>query len=86
MNIGNLVGFILPPLIDLINKRIANHETRFFISMLICALVGVIINLDKIREPWDLIANASVVFASAQITYNAYWKRSDTRTKMFDEK
>ena len=78
----DFAGFILPPFIDLINRRIANSKVRFWISILACVAVAVVLNLDKINNPDELLGKASLVFAQAQIVYKTYWEKSAIRGKM----
>jgi len=82
MDLTNLIGFILPPFIDLINTRVANSIVRFWISMLFCVAVGVIINLEKIKNPEEFLGSIALVFATAQITYKTYWEKSAPRQEL----
>ena len=81
----DLVGFFLPPVIDIINSKVENSKLRYWVSMLLCFVVGVLVNLDKIKDPQSLLANAALVFTSAQVTYHTYWEKSDVRAKMFGQ-
>ena len=78
----DFAGFILPPFIDLINRNIANSTVRFWISMLACVAVAVLLNLDKLNNPDELLGKASLIFAQAQIVYKTYWEKSGVREKM----
>lgn len=82
MEYKDLIGLILPPFIDVINSRVADKKVRYWIAMLLCFAVGVLVNLDKLQDPKLLLANASLVFTSAQITYHTYWEKSVVREKM----
>lgn len=79
MTIQNLIGLVLPPVIDLINSKVASDKVRYLVSMLVCLLVGVLTNLDKLSNMEALLANVAIVFATAQTTYNLYWKKSKVR-------
>lgn len=79
MTIQNLIGLVLPPVIDLINSKVASDKVRYFVSMLVCFLVGVLTNLDKLSNMEALLANVAIIFATAQTTYNLYWKKSKVR-------
>lgn len=78
----NFVGFILPPFIDLINRHIANSTAKFWISMLACVVVALVLNLDKLNSLDELLGKASLIFAQAQIVYKTYWEKSRMREKM----
>lgn len=79
MQLQNLIGLVLPPVIDLINKKIGDEKIRFAVSILLCVVVGLLINLDKLNDFNSLLGNMAVVFATAQATYNLYWKKSTLR-------
>lgn len=81
MTVSNLIGLFLPPAIDLINTKVANEKARYVVSVLICMLVGVLTNLDKLSNIDQLMANIALIFATAQTTYNLYWKKSKSRKK-----
>lgn len=82
MELQNLLGFFLPPVIDLINNRVADTRLRYWVSMLVCFVIGIVLNLDKLSDPKLLLANAAVVFTTAQITYNTYWEKSKERQQL----
>lgn len=73
-----LIGFLLPPLIDLINNRVSNSYGRFWLSVLVCSLVGAFIE-------WVMVGMLTfegvstqilLTFGMAQLTYGALWKGS----------
>lgn len=71
-------GFVIPVLIDVINKKISNSNVRYFVSMGVCLLLGVIFNINKLS--WnDVLTSGAIVFAAAQTSYKTYWKTSDIR-------
>lgn len=76
-----LIGFIMPPIIDLINTRVANQRLRYIISLLISLLLGVLFTWDQLN--WqDVLQSATIVFAASQTTYNLFWKDSQQRTAL----
>ena len=79
-----LIGFILPPLIDLINKKISNSKTRFVVSFLTCVGVGVGMNYGKlnVNSLGEVLGAIGVVFASAQVAYKLYWEKSSLRKRL----
>lgn len=76
-----LVGLILPPVIDFINARIKNSQVRWLVSVVVCGLVGFVLNFDKV-DLADWAKSTSVVFLSAQTAYKLYWEKSQTRETM----
>ena len=79
-----LIGFLLPALIDLINKHIYDTDLRFWVSVIVCALVGTL--LDYVMggftgiEAWA--TDVLMIFGMAQLGYKAIYKNSDIRTKI----
>ena len=45
-------------------------------------VVAVVLNLDKLNNPDELLGKASLIFAQAQIVYKTYWEKSEIREKM----
>ena len=80
----NYIGLILPGVIDLINKRVADSRLRFWISLAVCVVVGTAVNFQEISEPGMLLGDISIVFATSQIVYNTYWKKSDLRARLIN--
>lgn len=77
-----LVGFLLPPIIDIVNKKVSNSILRFWVAMLVCVLVGILFNLDKLHDLPELLGNLALIFAEAQVVYKTYWENSQPRDKM----
>lgn len=70
-----VVGAVLPPFIDLINKRVANSTIRYIFSLLICLIIGVAASWQDLN--WqDVLTSGALVFASAQTVYKTYYKDS----------
>lgn len=75
-----LVGIVLPPVIDLLNSYIVDSRIRFLISFAICALLGAAL---AGFSSWSTVVHmTTIVFATAQATYNLGWKESDIRQVM----
>lgn len=85
-----LISILLPALIDLVNKRIANSDVRFWVSVAICAVFGAFLNfLDtgfKFATPQlafeSLTASVMTVFGIAQLSYKALWEKSEMRENL----
>lgn len=82
MDMQNLIGFLLPPFIDVVNKNIKNKKVKYVVSIIISILIGTLLNLEQLNNPEKLLGNVSLVFVSAQTTYNLYWKKSKLRKKI----
>ena len=82
---NELIGFILPPIIDLINKKIANSRTRFVVSLVLCVLVAVGVNYKNMTFGSELLASVALIFTEAQFVYNLYWKKSLVRARFLSQ-
>jgi len=71
----NLIGFLLPPLIALVNQKLTNPTVKFIISIVVSLLVAVAINYQKlaVSSPEQILGSAALIFTEAQIAYRAYW-------------
>lgn len=84
----NLIGFLLPAMIDLINRRIKDTDIRFWVSVLICVLVGSVLGTLEsngfeglsLTEVAELLAVKSMaMFGMAQLSYKKVWENSILR-------
>lgn len=84
----NFIGFLLPPLIDLINRKIKDTDVRFWVSVLVCLIVGFFVSFLNtalfdsmtILEIVEAVAvQTMATFGMAQLTYKAAWEDSETR-------
>lgn len=80
----DLIGFVLPFFIDIINRKISNSKARFIVSMLVCAVVALLLNLDKLQsgDVGSLLGSIGIIFTEAQLVYKAYWEKSKIRAKL----
>jgi len=82
----NLIGFLLPPVIDLINRKVSDSDVRFWISISICMLVGVafeyISNGMVFIGVDPTISSIFEMIGIAQISYKALWENNGLRTKL----
>lgn len=82
-----LLGFLLLPIIDMVNRRIKDSDVRFLISIVICGLVGVGLNWIQTQftfgtplQAFESISKSvMVVFGMAQLAYRGIWEKSDLR-------
>lgn len=82
------VGFILPPIIDLLNKDIPKErETeRFLATGAICLAIAAIFNVHQIMtNSWGQLATSfALIFTQSQAAYKLYFKNSALRSKLLD--
>lgn len=76
-----LIGIILPPFIDFINRYINNSHWKYAISLLVSIVIGAILNYQDIGID-NVLASGAVVFAAAQTVYKTYWKDAKLRERI----
>lgn len=81
---NDLIGLVLPPVIDLVNHKISSSSLKLLISVAISLVIGALLNLDKLNlnSAPEVFKSGLVVFGSAQVTYQLYWKDSLDRQRM----
>ena len=78
------VGIVMPFFIDLINRKITNSNWKFVVSLVLCLVVAVVVNLNQLLggDITVVIGKIGLVFTEAQIIYKLYWMNSQARTKL----
>lgn len=82
-----LIGILLPLGIDLVNRKIKDSDVRFWVSVAICAVVGILINwlqtsfaFANPMAAFDSVSKSILaVFGLAQISYKAVWENAPIR-------
>ena len=85
-----LSGLLLPVVIDLINRKVKNSDLRFWVSVLLCGVVGVVLNFiqtefrfDSVQLGADSIAmSVMATFGLAQLSYKGLWEQSSLRKRL----
>lgn len=77
-NAPHLVGVILPPFVQIINKDIPKERERFIVTIVICLFVGAILRWKSIAygTPEDVLTSSSLVFVESQAVFKLYFKDS----------
>ena len=76
-----VLGAVLPPVIDLVNKHVPNSNVRFLIAVLFSFVVGAIIAF--LENGWENLAqNAGLIFVSAQAVYKLWYEHSGMQAKI----
>lgn len=81
MDLSVLAGFILPPIVDLVNNRVSDSRVRFIIALFICGLIAVLFHIEEIKDKdWmTVVGSFGIIFAEAQVVYKLYWDKSKER-------
>jgi hypothetical protein len=87
----DLIGFILPPIIEYLNKDVKTEREKFIVTLLLCFLIAFISNWQKLtsRASWmsieEMLESFAFIFIQSQIVYNLYFKKSLLRAKLIDK-
>lgn len=76
-----ILGAVLPPVIDVVNKYVPNSNARFLVSVLFALVVGGIMTYAEFGLE-GLFANAGLIFVSAQAVYKMWYDHSKLQNKM----
>lgn len=81
-----LIAILLPAIIDLINRKINDSDLRFWISVGVCSVFGVLISFagnNFVFAGIDAVSESILaVFGLAQLSYKVLWENSDIREKL----
>ena len=84
MNVQSLdliVGALLPPVIDFINRHVGSSQLKYIISLVVSVIIGAVLNYQNL-DLATVLGSTALVFAAAQSTYKLYWEDSGIRKKM----
>lgn len=81
-----LIGFLLPAVIDLINRKIADTDVRFWFSVGVCAGTGVALNYITGGFHFGTIEAISkdilMIIGEAQLAYKGLWENLPLRNQL----
>lgn len=71
-----ILGQIMPPLIDLVNKNIQSSKVRWLITIAICAGIGTAFNWQNLHfdNLDNILLSITTLWASAEAAYNLWYK------------
>lgn len=86
----NFIGFLLPPLIDLINRKVPSSDARFWVSVASCVVLAIPIAYFDGSQPGfgidEVLTGALVLLGQSQITYKLVYEDSRLQSVMRDIK
>lgn len=72
-----IAGFVVPPVVAIINRRAWSSEVKGFVAFLVCVVVAAAWCWYEQEVDWhNLRVVLPVVFASAIVTYHQWYKPS----------
>lgn len=76
-----ILGAVLPPIIDLVNKHVPNSNLRFLIALLFSLVVGGLMAMFEFG--WEsVVNNAGLVFAASQTVYKLWYEQSNMQNRI----
>jgi hypothetical protein len=83
-NAPYLVGFFMPPLVDVLNRDIKDETERFIVSTLLCAIAAFIIQYPSLRlgSVEGFAGTIALLFTESQTIFKLYFKQSALRGQL----
>lgn len=81
-NSPQLVGFLLPPIVAVLNQSVDDPRAKFIVSLVLCLFVAILLNVQKIitsdavSSVDALLQSLLLVFTQSQVVYRLYFKGS----------
>jgi hypothetical protein len=69
-----ILGFFAPLVIQFVKNRFANRTARFFISLALSAVIGIVAYVIEPPPVRDPVAFIVTVFGYATLAYKGFWK------------
>lgn len=79
-----LFGFLLPPIIEIVNKDVQNETERYIIAYILCIFLACIVDYRAIFSANlnNLLATVGIVCTESNVMFQLYWKNSLVRVKL----
>lgn len=79
-----VLGALLPPVIDLVNNKIADSKVRYLVSIIFCTVLAFLVEqiTNDATTLGRLFEGSTTVFLSAQTIYKLYWENSSLRASL----
>lgn len=96
----NLIGFILPPIVDVLNKDIPPDKTlnlkvlrwefkfneRFIATLAICLATATMVKFNSLQTGSydEILKSFGIIFTESQMVFKLYFSNSNLRTQIQD--
>lgn len=76
-----MVGIILPPFIEILNKDIKRESERYLVAILVCVVCAIMIHWEQLvsGNPAQAALVAGLIFAESQTIFKLYFAKSKMR-------
>ena len=75
-----VLGAVMPPIIDLVNRFVPHSKWRYLVSVLFSIVVGAILAFLQYGE--DVWQNAGLIFAASQTVYKLWYENSRLQVRV----
>lgn len=77
-NSVELLGFILPPVVQILNKDVHTERERFIVSLIICLMSALVVKWNELitGDTEDMMVYAMLIWTESQVIYRMYFKTS----------
>lgn len=76
-----ILGALLPPVIDVVNRYVANPKFRFLIAVVVSIIVGGVVSVVQFGAD-EVIANSTLIFSTSQLVYKLWYEQSQLQDKV----
>lgn len=83
-NAPYLVGFVMPPFVEIVNKDVKTEEERYIVAVLVCGFAAVVLHWHQIAygSPEQVVAYAGIIFLESNTLFKLYFANSWFRGKI----
>lgn len=84
-NASMLIGVIMPPVVDYLNKDVRTDRERFLVSIFACFVAALLLHWQQIYDnPGQLLATAGIIFTECQVVFKVYFKDAWLRWRLME--
>lgn len=78
VNAPYLVGFVLPPIVEVLNRDVKKEKERYVVSLIVCFLVAILLHWKEIAygTPEQVLAFTGLIFMESNTIYKLYFAKS----------
>lgn len=82
----DFIGFLLPPVIEIMNKDKTNEKQKFIISMAVCLVAAFFTKYNSLTggDYNSVLTSFGIIFVESQVIFKLYFKNSFFRSVMVE--
>lgn len=79
-----LLGLLLPPFIDVLNKDVHDDTERYLIALIVSIVLACIIDWQAIKDTnlQSLLSTIAIISAESQLVFKLVWQRSKPQARL----